>query len=69
MGERKGRKSGIRCLDVVEDGSQTDDGRVGAMALYINGDGWTVYHSYLGKGGMEVLDAELWPFGIVLRKS
>ena len=33
-----------------KDGSQTDDGRVGAMALYINGDGWTVYHSYLGKG-------------------
>jgi hypothetical protein len=52
-----------------KDGSRTDDGRVGAMALYTNGDGWTVYHSYLGKGGMEVLDAALWPFGIVLRKS
>jgi hypothetical protein len=35
----------------------------------LNGDGWTVFPSYLGMGWMAVLDAELWAIGVALRKS
>jgi len=51
------------------DGSRTDDGRVGAAAVCLNGDAWTVFRSYLGTGRMEVFDAELWAIGIALQKS
>jgi ribonuclease HI len=50
------------------DGSRTDDERVGAAAVCLNGDGWTVFRSYLGTGRMEVFDAELWAIGVALRK-
>jgi len=32
------------------DGSHTDDGRVGAAAIYLNREGWTVFRGYLGTG-------------------
>jgi len=51
------------------DGSRTDNGRVGAAAVRWNGDGWTVFRSYLGMGRMQVFDAELWAIGVALRKS
>jgi ribonuclease HI len=51
------------------DGSRKDDGRVGAAAVCLNGDGWTVFHSYLGMGRMEVFDAEIWAIGVALQKS
>jgi hypothetical protein len=35
----------------------------------LNGDGWTVFRSYLGTGRMEGFNAELWAIGIALRKS
>jgi len=46
------RKTGSGVWMWWKDGSRTDDGRVGAVVLYINADGWTVDHSYLGKEGM-----------------
>jgi len=42
---------------------------VGAAAVCLNGDGWTVFCSYLGTGRMEVFDAELWAIAVALRKS
>jgi len=50
------------------DGSRTDDGTVGAAAVCLNGDGWTVFRSYLCTGQMEVSDAELWAIEVTLRK-
>jgi len=48
------------------DGSRTDDRRVGAAAVCLNGDGWTVFRSYLGTGRMEVFDAELGAIAVAL---
>jgi hypothetical protein len=49
------------------DGSRMDDdGRVGAAALSVNGDGWTVFHNYIGKARMEAFDAELLAIRIAL---
>jgi hypothetical protein len=48
------------------DGFRTEDGRVGAAAVCVNVDGWTVISSYLGMERMEVFDAELWAIGIAL---
>jgi ribonuclease HI len=35
----------------------------------VNGDDWTFFHSFLGKGRMEVFEAELWAISIALPKS
>jgi len=51
------------------DGSRTDDEKVGAAAVSPNGDGWTVFLSYLGTGRMQVFDGEVWVIGVALRKS
>jgi len=51
------------------DGSHLDDRWVGAAAMCSNGDGCTVFHSYLGTGWMEALNAELWAIRLGLRKS
>jgi hypothetical protein len=48
------------------DESRTDDGRVGAAAVCLNGDGWTVFKSYLGTAQMELFNAELWGIGVEL---
>jgi len=51
------------------DGFRTDDGRVGATAVCLNGDGWTVFWSYLSKGWMAVFHSEQWVTGVALRVS
>ena len=51
------------------DGSCTDDGKVGAAAVCLNGDRGTVFRSYLGTRRMEVFDAELWAIAVALRMS
>jgi len=48
------------------DGSRSDDGRVGAAAVYKHRDKWSFPRSYLGTGRMEVFDAELWDIGLAL---
>jgi hypothetical protein len=35
----------------------------------LNGDGWTVFRSYLATGQMELLDIELRAIGVALRMS
>jgi hypothetical protein len=48
------------------DWSRSDDGRVGAAAVWKHGDHWKAFRSHLGSGGMEVYDAELWAIGLAL---
>jgi hypothetical protein len=66
--EKEG-KSGSGTWTWWTDRSRTDNVRVGAAAVCLNGDGWTVFQSYLGTGRIEVFDAELWAIGVALRKS
>jgi hypothetical protein len=51
------------------DGSRSDDGRVGAMAVCKHSHGWRAFSSHLGTGRMEVYNAELWAIGLALRES
>jgi len=51
------------------DGSQSDDGRVGAAAVCKHGDSWKAFHSHRGTGLMEVYNAELWAIRLALRES
>jgi len=51
------------------DGSRSDDGRVGAAALFEHQDGWKAFCCHLCTGQMEVYDAELWAIGHALRGS
>jgi hypothetical protein len=67
--KEKDGKSGSGTWTWWTDGSRTDDGRVGAAAVCLNGDSSTVFRSYLGTGRIEVFDPELWALGIALRKS
>jgi len=48
------------------DGSRTDDRRLGAAAVCLNGDD---VHSYVSTGQMEVFDAEHWAIEVALRRS
>jgi hypothetical protein len=66
--EKEG-KSGSGTWTWWTDRSRTDNVRVGAAAVCLNGDDWTVFRSYLGTGRIEVFDAELWAIGVALRKS
>jgi len=55
--KRKEIKAGSGTWTWWTDGSRTDDGRLGAAAVCLNGDRWTVFHSDLGTGRMEVFNA------------
>jgi ribonuclease HI len=48
------------------DGSRSDDGRVGAVAVCKHRDEWRSHCSYLGTGRMQVFEAELWAIGLAL---
>jgi len=48
------------------DRSRTDDGRVGAAEVWLNGGGWTVFRSFLGMGQMEVFYAAHCAIGVAL---
>jgi ribonuclease HI len=66
--EKEG-KSGSGTWKWGTDGWRTNNERVGAAAVCLNGVGWTIFRSYLGTGQMEVFDAEQWAIGVALRKS
>jgi len=51
------------------DGSRSDDGRVGAAAVWKHGDRWEAFRSHLGTGQMKVHDAELWAIGLAVQES
>jgi len=51
------------------DGSQSDDSRVGAAAVWKHGDRRNAFRSHLGTGPMEVYHGELWAIGRALRES
>jgi hypothetical protein len=48
------------------DGSRSDDGRVGAAVVLKDRNQWRSRCSFLGTGGMEVFDTELWAIGLAL---
>jgi hypothetical protein len=47
---RKEREEGSHTWTWRTDQSQTDNVLIGATAVCLNGDGWTVFRSYLGTG-------------------
>jgi len=51
------------------EGSRSDDGRVGAEALFKDGNKWRSCRSFLGTGRMEVFDAELCAIGLALGET
>jgi len=51
------------------DGSRSDNGRVGAAAVFKHGDRWKAFCSNPGTGRMEVYEAELWAIGLAPRES
>jgi hypothetical protein len=51
------------------DGLNSDDGQVGAQAVCKHSDEWRYHRSYVGTGGMDVFDAELWAIGLVLHQQ
>jgi len=51
------------------DGSRSDDGRVGAMAVCKHKDEWRSRRSNLCTGRMEIIDAELWAIGLALEET
>jgi hypothetical protein len=48
------------------DGSRSDDGRVGAAAVYKHGDYWKAFCCNLSPGRMGVCGAALWAIGLAL---
>ena len=67
--QSKESKAGSGTWTWWADGSRTDDGRVGATAVCLTREGWTVFRGYLGTGWMEVSNSELWAIGVALRQS
>jgi hypothetical protein len=51
------------------DRSRTEDGKVGAEAVWKHRDGWKSFHSHLGSGRMEVHHGELSAFRLALWES
>jgi len=51
------------------DGSHSDDGRVGAIAVFKHGNQWRSRRSFLGTVCMGDFDAELWPIGLALDET
>jgi len=66
LGDRERSPNLSRGLDVVEDGSRSDDSRVGAAAVCKHGNQWRSHISFLGTGPMEVFDAERRTMGLAL---
>jgi len=53
----------------LTEGSRMHDEIVRAAEVCLNGDGCTVSSCYLGTAWMELIDTELWPIRVALRKS
>jgi hypothetical protein len=53
----------------LTDGSRSDDGRVGAAAVYKNRDEWRYRRRSLCTGRLEVFDAELWAIGLAFEET
>jgi len=51
------------------DGSHSDDGRVGAVAVCKHTDKWRSRRSYLGTGRIEVFEAEMWAIRLALEET
>jgi hypothetical protein len=59
-------KIGARVWMWLTDGSRSDDGRLGAVAVCKHGNEWRSRRSFGGTGRFEVFDAELWPIRLAL---
>ena len=62
-------KVGARVWMWWTDGSRSEYGRVGAVAVCKHRDRWKAYRSPLGTRGMNINYAELWAIGLTLRES
>jgi len=67
--KEKEAKVGVGVWMWWTDGSHSDNGRVGAAAMFNHGTEWRARCRYLDTGHMDLFDAELWAIGLTLGET